>query len=193
MVKVIRRNPDGTVRAIENSNGGGGSNKNSPLKQFKAVVQGFSSPKDISVETQKALAKLDVSGIKYKDLAKFGLDKSLSKDQFKEFKGLFKDAQKDNASVKKIGRKEIKELAKFAQGAVVDAKLDNLQTEVDQLIPDVPSQADLQRGRLASLDMSIFARRAVNRARGVRGAVSTGLGGASNYGASLARISLGAM
>ncbi len=191
MVQVIRRNPDGTVRAIENSNGGSG--KNTPLKQFKAVIQGLSSPKDVSKETQKALAKLDVSGIKYKDLAKFGLDKSLSKGQFKEFKGLFKDAQKDNAKVKKVGRKEIKELAKFAQGAVVDAKLENIQDKVDELVPDVPTAQDIQRGRLATLDMSIFARRAVNRATGIRGAVSTGLGGSNSYGKSLARISIGAM
>jgi len=190
MVQVIRRNPDGTVRAIENA--GAGSGANSPLKQFKAVIQGFADPKDVSKDAQKALAKLDVSEIKYKDLAKFGLDKSLSKDQFREFKGLFKDAQKQNGKVDKVGKKEIKELAKFAQGAVVDAKLDDIQKDVDQLIPDVPAET-IQRGALAQLDMSLFARRSVDRARGVRGAVSTSVRGASGYGQSLARISLGAM
>jgi len=192
MAQVIRRGPGGTIISISGQGAGGGSGKNSPLKQFASVIQGFSDPKDVSKDAQKALAKLDVSGIKFKDLAKFGLDKSLTKDQFKEFKGLLKDAQATNGKVDKVSKKEIKDLAKFGQGAVVDAKLDDIQKDVDELVPK-PSSETIQRGSLARLDMSLFARRAVDRARGVRGAVSTSVRGDSGYGRSLARISLGAM
>jgi hypothetical protein len=140
------------------------------------------------------LAKFDIGEIKYENLAKFGLDDNLTKEQFKEFKGLFKMAQSEGKG-NKVSKKEIKDLASFGQKTALNNEVAKLEKGVDKLVPDGDELAGLtpQRGNLANLNMSIFARAAVSRARGVRGAISTSARGDAGYGRSLARISLGAM
>ena len=68
----------------------------------------------------------------------------------------------------------------------------DLEKGVDKIVGDVKDTAP-KRGDLANLDLSIFARRAVGRAQGVRAALGTTMRGDAGYGRSLARISLGAM
>lgn len=190
---AYKRDATGTIIGYQAPGGGGsvggGGGKLSPLQQFASVISGFSKPGSLDKDTQKALAKLDVGSIGYKDLAKFGLDDNLSKPQFKEFKGLLKDAQ-DNKSVNK---KETRQLAKFGQDTALDNSLADIRKDVDKLVPDGTDLLAPQRGMLAGLDMSIFARRAVDRAKGVRGAIGTSVRGDAGYGKSLARISLGAV
>jgi len=171
------------------------------LKAFASVIGGDKRAKSVSKGAQKALAKIDVEGIKYKDLAKFGLDDSFTQEQVWELRGMLGGAQSDGKG-KKVGRREIKDLANFARRTSFNNQFGKLEDQVDRVVPDVGGEETPvgdagikapRRGALTNLDMSIFGRRAVNRARGARAAIGTSRTGDASFGASLARISLGAM
>jgi hypothetical protein len=184
---VYRRDPQGNIIAVENIGSLTGGGKNDPLRLLKSIIKGNAKAGILSKADQKALAKLDIGEIKYKDMARFGLDDSLTKEQFREFKGMFKDLAGD----KRLGKKDVRSLAKFAVGTARDNEIDRIDRGIDRLVPDGDEIETPQRGNLANLNMSIFAQAAVRRARGIKAATATGPRGDARYGKSLARISLG--
>ena len=181
-----------------------------PLQELAQIIQGLSPAKGLTKGEQQKLAKIDFSKEQFayseKALAKFGLDKSLTEEQYMDFQrqyGQFADSKG------RLNRKEANKLKKFGLNTAANNTLAQIQKDVDKLVPTagqpgapgikVPTpvgDAGLvspERGQLANLNMSIFARSAVKRARGVRGAISTTARGDSGYGASLARISIGGL
>lgn len=178
-----RRDAAGNIIAKEPIAGAGGGGKASdPLKLLRQVLKGKVKPGDLSKLDQKGLAKLDLGN---QDLAKFGLS---TRDQLSEFKAMFADLSGD----KRLNKGDLKDLATFTGKAVANNRIAKLEDSVAKVVPGSDVRAE-QRGRLAGLNLSIFARAAVGRARGVKAATATSPRGDANYGKSLARLSIGGM
>lgn len=187
MAQVIRRNPDGTVRTIENV--GGVAGKAGKLATLGAVISGDLKPGALTKQQRNKLGKINLDKLTYgkKDLAKLGLTK---KDITAEDFGLIKDQITGMVADGKVKKPELKGLKEFV-GDTVDARQVAILEEKAAL--DTAAISAEQRGRIASLNMSIFARQAVTRARGVRAAIGTTTRGATGFGQNVARVTLGGM
>lgn len=187
MVQVIRRNPDGTVRAIENKGGVAGAK--GKLATLGAVITGDLKAGQLTKQQRNKLGKINLDKLTYgkKDLAKLGLTK---KDITEEDFGLIKDQITGMVADGKVKKPELKGLKNFV-GDTVDARQVSILEEKAGL--DTAAISAEQRGRIASLNMSIFARQAVTRARGVKAAIGTSVRGAAGFGQNVARVTLGGM
>lgn len=194
---AFRRTTGATVRYIRDANGniigtepiGGGKNDKGKLASLGDILSGDVGIDSLSKDARNSLADIKLGKFDYskKDLAKLGLTaKDLNATDFATIKASLKDIFADD----KVKKLELKGLKALVGKTVNDRELATLEERATRDIPTVDVQAE-QRGRLASLDMSIFARAAVTRARGVRAAVGTSARGDAGYGRSLARVSLG--
>lgn len=182
-----RRDANGNIISVEPLSGGGG--KGGPLATLGDVLAGNVKIGALDRKARNALAdiKLGKLDFKKKDLAKLGLSKKdINAEDFATIKASLKDVFADD----KVKKPELKGLKELVGKTVKDRELANLEDKATRDIPALDVQA-AQRGLLATLDMSLFARRAVTRARGVQASIGTSVRGDAGYGRSLARVSLG--
>lgn len=184
-----RRDPTGAITSIE-ALGAGAGGKGGPLATLGDIITGGMKIGALDRQARNDLANLKLSKFNYNkgDLAALGLTKKdINKADFKTIKASLKGIFADD----KVKKPELKGLKDLVGKTVKDRELANLEDKATRDIPPLDAQA-AQRGLLASLDMSLFARRAVTNARGVRAAIGTSVQGDAGYGRSLARVSLGA-
>lgn len=182
-----RRDANGNIISVEPLKGGAG--KGGPLATLGDVIAGNVKVGDLDKKARNALAdiKLGKLDFKKKDLAKLGLSKKdINAEDFASIKASLKGIFADD----KVKKPELKGLKELVGKTVKDRELANLEDKATRDIPPLDAQA-AQRGLLATLDMSLFARRAVTNARGVRASIGTSVRGDAGYGRNLARVSLG--
>lgn len=195
---AFRRTTGATVRYRRDANGniistepiGAGAGKGGPLATLGDIIAGNVKIGALDKKGRNALADLKLGKFDFnkKDLAKLGLSKKdINAEDFATIKASLKGIFADD----KVKKPELKGLKELVGKTVKDRELANLNDKATRDIPPLDAQA-AQRGLLATLDMSLFARRAVTNARGVKAAIGTSVRGDAGFGRSLARVSLGA-
>jgi hypothetical protein len=195
--RVITRAPGGAIISVK----GGGGNKGGAaaglgkVATLGAVLTGDIKAGQLTKEQRNKLANINLDKLEYnkKDLKKLGLTMAdITAEDFAAIKGEFGTAFADN----KVKKPELKGLKQFVGDTVDNRALAVLgeESSLEALsgIDTAAIQAE-QRGRIAQLNMSLFARQAVQRARGVRATIGTSMRGAGGFGRNLARINLGAL